>query len=75
MVDPRVTGVKRVDYLPAAMSDLDKAVFSAPWTQVDSLSIILRCNRSPSEIRVPYVGETCWSLGSVSYDPFAGFIH
>ena len=27
MLDPRVTGVERVDYLPEDPSDLDKAIF------------------------------------------------
>ena len=34
--------------------------------------MILRFNGSPAGIHAPYVGETCWSLDSVSYDPFAG---
>ena len=37
MVDPGVTGVERVDDVPEAMSDFDKAVFFCPphgprWT-------------------------------------------
>ena len=73
MLDPRVAGVERMDALPAGLSDLDgSAFFSAPWNQVGSLSMILRCNRDPSEVQVPYTAEACWRLGSVSCDPFGG---
>ena len=34
--------------------------------------MILRFNRGPSQVQVPYIDEPCWRLGSVSYDPFAG---
>ena len=34
--------------------------------------MILRCNRDPSEIQVPYTAEACWRLGSVNRDPFGG---